>query len=87
MLCVLSTSPEPCGDFLWSPMCEFCYVYSTCLRTADRATLDTYVLVFFPSLCQAYKLSEEEMAVYPLLDALVSRIAAKEIITAGKGKG
>ena len=44
-------------------------------------------LCFFPSLCQAYKLSEEEMAVYPLLDALVSRIAAKEIITAGKGKG
>ena len=87
MLCVLSTSPETCGDFLWSPMCEFCYVCSTCLRTVDRATLATCVLVFFPSLCQAYKLSDEEMAVYPLLDALVSRIAAKEIITAGKGKG
>ncbi|KAK3793904.1 hypothetical protein RRG08_033480 [Elysia crispata] len=35
---------------------------------------------------KAYKLTEEELSVYPVLDALVSRIAAKEIITTGKGK-
>ncbi|RUS78715.1 hypothetical protein EGW08_013536 [Elysia chlorotica] len=37
-------------------------------------------------ISKAYKLTEEELSVYPILDALVSRIAAKEIITAGKGK-
>ncbi|GFS17419.1 TP53RK-binding protein [Elysia marginata] len=37
-------------------------------------------------ITKAYKLSEDELSVYPLLDSLVSRIAAKEIITAGKGK-
>lgn len=35
---------------------------------------------------KAYKLTEEELSVNAMLDALVSRIAAKEIITAGKGK-
>ncbi|GFN99499.1 Ekc/keops complex subunit cgi121 [Plakobranchus ocellatus] len=47
----------------------------------DVASLADTVLI-----TKAYKLSEEEISTYPILDALVSRIAAKEIITAGKGK-
>ncbi|CAL1528764.1 unnamed protein product [Lymnaea stagnalis] len=37
-------------------------------------------------ITKAYKLTDEELSHFPMLDALVSRIAAKEIITAGKGR-
>ncbi|BFZ18310.1 hypothetical protein BsWGS_21349 [Bradybaena similaris] len=37
-------------------------------------------------ITKVYKLTEEELSVYAILDAVVSRIAAKDIITAGKGK-
>lgn len=44
------------------------------------------VFIILDLVFQVYKLTEEELSVYAILDAVVSRIAAKDIITAGKGK-
>ncbi|KAH9515193.1 hypothetical protein Btru_019474 [Bulinus truncatus] len=37
-------------------------------------------------IIKTYRLTSDEMSKFSLLDSLISRIAAKEIITAGKGK-
>ncbi|XP_059167378.1 EKC/KEOPS complex subunit Tprkb-like [Physella acuta] len=53
----------------------------------DTSDLDQLPKIAYTKLItKVYKLTEEELSNFSLLDSLVASISSKEIITAGKGK-